>query len=94
MNDTHEVRELGFRLKLAHKTMGRQGRTIANLRGELARVREDHDKLNRGELHRLERFEITAKEQMALDDERLHRAGETIRELREKLAAAEAVADV
>jgi hypothetical protein len=32
MSDTHEVRELNRRLKFANRTMGRQGRTIAERR--------------------------------------------------------------
>ena len=87
--DSHEVRELKYRLRQANRTMGKQGITIAALRGELARTREDHSKIERGELRRLERFEETAKRQMALDEERLQRVGERIRELAEKLAASE-----
>ena len=86
MNDTHDLRELARRLKLANRVMGRQGATIANLRGELARTREDHSKIERGELRRLERFEITALEQFALDKERLDRAHDEIKRLREKLS--------
>lgn len=62
MNDTHEVRDLKRRLKIANKTMGRQGQTIAGLRGELARIREENSKIDRGELRRLQRFETTALE--------------------------------
>lgn len=62
MNNTHEVRDLKRRLKIANKTMGRQGQTIAGLRGELARTREENSKIDRGELRRLQRFETTALE--------------------------------
>lgn len=80
MNDTHEVRDLKRRLKIANKTMGRQGQTIAGLRGELARTREEHSKIDRGELRRLERFETTALELIdKLENE--------IARLREKLDA-------
>jgi hypothetical protein len=91
MSDDHEVRELRRQLKLVHKTMGRQGRTIAALKGELARTREDHTKIERGELRRLERFEEMAREQFALDKERLDRSHKEIVRLREKLAATETV---
>lgn len=66
MSDDHEVRELRRRLRIANKTMGRQGQTIANLRGELARIREENSKIERGELRRLQRFEETAHEQFNL----------------------------
>jgi hypothetical protein len=85
--DNHEIRELRHRLKLANRTMGKQGRTIRSLRGELALVREEHSKIERGDLRRLERFEETALEQFALDKERLERAHEEIKRLREKLDA-------
>lgn len=81
----HELREAQYRLKQAHKTMGRQGRAIANLRAELARAREETSKVERGELRRLERFEEMAKAQFAHDEERLRAAGEEITRLREKL---------
>lgn len=85
--DNHELRELQHRLKLANRAMGRQGQTIAALRGQLARTREEHSKIERGELRRLERFEGMANEQFALDRERLERAHEEIKRLREKLDA-------
>lgn len=78
----HRSRVLNHRLKQANKTMGRQGATIAALRGELARIREENSKIDRGELRRLERFEVTAVEKA----ERLREAN---RILHEKLAAAE-----
>lgn len=87
--DTHEVRELKYRLSHANRVMGRQGRTIAGLRGELARTREDHTKIERGELRRLERFEEMALEQFAHDKDRLDNSHEEIKRLREKLAACE-----
>ena len=80
--DTHEIRELKHRLKRANQTMGRQGQTIHNLRGELALTREEHNKIERGELRRLENFEVMAKEQFVLDQQRLDRAHEEIRRLR------------
>lgn len=89
MNDTHEERELRRRLKLTNKTMGRQGQTIAALRGELARLREEHSKIDRGELRRLERFEEMAKLQFELDKGRLAHSREEIERLREKLDAPE-----
>ena len=89
MGDSHDMRELARRLKLANRVMGRQGHTIAALRGELARTREEISKVKRSELRRLERFEVTATEQMAADEERLGRAADEIRRLREKLAAQE-----
>lgn len=82
------TRELRFRLKQANKTMGRQGQTIANLRGELARVREEHSKIDRGELRRLERFEQTAKEQIETQANRITNAHEKIAALRDELAKA------
>ena len=87
MSNTHDIRELARRLKLANRTMGKQGVTIANLRGELARTREEHSKIERGDLRRLERFEETALAQFELDKERLERASEEIKRLREKLDA-------
>ena len=54
--NSSEQRGLRWRLKQANKTMGRQGQTIAALRGELARAREETSKIDRGELRRLERF--------------------------------------
>lgn len=77
-DEKHRSRVLKFRLKQANKTMGRQGQTIANLRGELARLREEHSKIDRGELRRLERFEILANETISGQ-------GEHIEQLREKL---------
>lgn len=71
-------RELRYRLKQANKTMGRQGQTIANLRGELARIREEHSKIERGELRRLERFEAESLVSLA-------RAHAEVGRLREKL---------
>jgi hypothetical protein len=50
-----EVRHLRFKLKRANKTMGAQGETIYRLRGELALVREEHSKIERGDLRSLER---------------------------------------
>lgn len=72
-------------LKIAYRTMGRQGQTIANLRGELARVRGEHSRIERGELRRLQRFEEMAIEQFRLGEQQLQRASEEIRRLRGKL---------
>src|SRR4029077_2831885 len=74
--------EVRFRAKLANRIMGKQGQTIANLRGELARVREEHSKLARGERPRLQRFEEMAKEQFALDHARLKNSRKEIVRLR------------
>lgn len=76
------TRELRYRLKQVNKTMGRQGQTIANLRGELARIREEHSKIDRGELRRLERFEASAKEQFLGDAHRIKMLEEQIAQLR------------
>ena len=84
--DNHEMRELKRRLKIANKIMGKMGRTIRDLRGELALTREEHSKIDRGNLRRLERFEETAIEQFAQDRERLDRAHEEIKRLRDKLS--------
>ena len=83
--NSSEQRGLRWRLKQANKTMGRQGQTIANLRGELARVRAENSKIERGELRRLENFEIRAQEAMHVQDEELARLREENRLLREKL---------
>jgi hypothetical protein len=85
--DNHEVRHLKHQLRLANKTMGRQGATIYGLRNELARVREENSKLERGELRRLQRFEESALEGAVQMRERLNQAQEEIKRLREKLAA-------
>lgn len=72
-------REARYRLKQANKTMGRQGQTIAALRGELARIREEHSKIERGELRRLERENVQLSQgYLALKEENTR--------LREKLA--------
>lgn len=76
--NSREGRGLRWRLKQANKTMGKQGQTIANLRGELARIREEHSKIERGELRRLQRYEETAKEV-------IRQQGEEIARLRVKL---------
>jgi hypothetical protein len=86
MTDSHEVRELRRQLRLAHKTQGKQGQTIAALRGELARVRGDHSKIERGDLRELERFREMAVEQFTLDETRLANAHEKIKALRDQLA--------
>lgn len=83
--NSSEQRGLRWRLKQANKTMGRQGQTIANLRGELARVRAENSKVDRGELRRLENFEIRAQEAMHAQDEEIARLREENRLLREKL---------
>lgn len=92
-NNTHEVRDLKRRLAIANKTMGRQGATIANLRGELARIREENSKIDRGELRRLEKFAESSVEQIASLLERLAAAREENKRLREKLDGAEAALD-
>jgi septal ring factor EnvC (AmiA/AmiB activator) len=51
----HDLREAQYRLKQAHKTIGKQGRTIHTLRSELAEVRELHHKIERGVMRQLER---------------------------------------
>jgi hypothetical protein len=85
MSDTHEVRELRFKVKQLARQSGKQGQTIHQLRAELAEVRELNSKLDRGELRRLQRFEVTAKEQFELDKSRMHHAVEALQRLREKL---------
>jgi hypothetical protein len=85
MNDTHEVRDLKRRLKIANKTMGKQGQTIANLRGELARIREENSKIDRGELRRLERFEATAMDLIDKHERQAENARNEIARLHEKL---------
>src|SRR4029077_12928988 len=52
----HQLEVADERLKQAHRVQGRQGQKIAELRGELARTREEHSKLDRGELRKLENF--------------------------------------
>lgn len=79
-------RELRYRLKQANKTMGKQGQTIANLRGELARLREEHSKIDRGELRRLERVEADAVGHFRQAAEMATRAVEEIKRLREENA--------
>ena len=85
MSDTSEIRGLARRLRIANKTMGRQGATIANLRGELARLREETSKIDRGELRRLQRFEQAAVEQLAAARENAAALREENKRLREKL---------
>jgi hypothetical protein len=53
----HVIRVLKRNLRIANKTMGKQGETIHSLRADLAEVRELHSKIERGELRRLERVE-------------------------------------
>lgn len=89
MSDTHEVRELRFKVKQLSKQNGSQGRTIHQLRADLAEVRELGSKIERGELRRLQRFEEMAKEQFKLDNARLDHAADYITTLREKLDAAQ-----
>jgi chromosome segregation ATPase len=74
------------RLKAAHRVQGRQGRTIAELRGELARTREEHSKLDRGELRKLEKFADEAIQQIEHDRTTLRSRLEEIKRLREKLS--------
>jgi hypothetical protein len=85
MTDDHEIRLLQRRLKIANKTMGKQGRTIHELRAELALTREEHNKIDRGELRRLENFEAMALVQFAEDRDRLRAAIEEVKRLRDKL---------
>jgi hypothetical protein len=88
MSDTHEVRELRFKVKQLARQNGKQGQTIHQLRADLAEVRELGSKIERGELRRLQRFEEIAKEQFKLDKSRLEHADEAIQRLKEKLDAA------
>jgi predicted RNase H-like nuclease (RuvC/YqgF family) len=55
MSDTHEFRELRFKVKTLSRCCGRQGDTIHHLRAELAEVREIQSKIDRGDIRRLER---------------------------------------
>lgn len=82
---SHVVRDLKRRLRIANKTMGRQGQTIAALRGELARAREETSKIDRGELRRLERFEASAIEQFAIVNTKKQQLSDEIKQLRERL---------
>lgn len=73
MTDSHEVRELKYRLAQANKTMGRQGQTIRALRGELAVTRSEHSKIERGDIRRLEReqailVDLAAKDHTLIKD--------------------------
>lgn len=88
-NDSHTIRDLKRRLRIANKTMGRQGQTIAALRGDLARAREETSKIDRGELRRLERFAGEAVDQLAERTARNADLRAENRRLREKLAALE-----
>lgn len=85
-DEKHQSRVLKYRLKQANKTMGKQGQTIANLRGELARVREEHSKIDRGELRRLERVEADAVGHFRQAAEMATRATEEIKRLNEENA--------
>ncbi len=65
MSDDHEIRELKFKLKRAHATMGKQGTTIHALRGELAETRLQHAKIERDYLKQLERENATLRHECA-----------------------------
>lgn len=93
MSDDHEVRELRFRLKQAHATMGRQGQTIHALRGELAEVREKHDKIDRGELQRLETLCNRLVDRSVDTDRVLQSRRERIEELEAQLVVDAEVVD-
>jgi uncharacterized coiled-coil protein SlyX len=47
---SQKIRELHYRLKQAHRNIGKQGQTIHQLRAELAEVRSLNSRLERGEL--------------------------------------------
>lgn len=68
-NDSHEVRELKWKLKELSKQNGRQGHTIFNLRNENAALREaispDH---RRGYQRNLERMRLAEAEVAALQE--------------------------
>lgn len=49
------IREKEYRVKQAHKHIGKQGDTIHLLRAELAEVRELHSRIERGELRYMDR---------------------------------------
>lgn len=85
--EPQEIRYLQWKLRTLCKQNGRQGETIHRLRAELAEVRELNSRIDRGDLRRLERFEISAQEQFARDRERLDRAHEEIKALHDKLIA-------
>lgn len=55
VDNSFELRHTKFRLRQAHKTIGKQGDTIHRLRADVAEVRELNSKLDRGELRRAER---------------------------------------
>lgn len=88
---TQEVRTLKRRLEEVNALNAQQGDTIYSLRCQLAEARSLVDKHTRGELRRLQRFEEVAKEQFALDAERLQNAHERIKLLHEKLDSADDV---
>jgi predicted RNase H-like nuclease (RuvC/YqgF family) len=87
--NTHEIRELRFKIKQLSRQNGQQGDTIHRLRAELAEVRELNSKIERGELRRLERFEISAIEQLDRDRGFREQQGKIIHLLKEKLDIAD-----
>lgn len=64
-DDDHELRLARFKLKQANRTMGRQGETIHQLRGELAEIRELNSKVERGQIRSLEREAANLKADLA-----------------------------
>lgn len=102
MSESHEVRELNWRIKQLGKANGLQGQTIYRLRAELAEARAASSKIARGELRRLERQLDEAGETIELLGYQVHGLQEKLKlaeqmadnaELREKLAAAETSED-
>ena len=72
MNNTglkHSRSDLIEKIKTANKIMGRQGDQIHLLRAELAQVRSESSKIDRGELRRLEHNNMLLKMELnaALD---------------------------
>jgi chromosome segregation ATPase len=80
----HQLEVADERLKQAHRVQGRQGQKIAELRGELARTREEHSKLDRGELRKLENFAEQALKQFEEDRKVLRRSTEEKKQLRDE----------
>lgn len=82
--DSHDLRAARRQIKELNKINARQGRTICALRGDVARVREESHKIDRGDLRRLERDQATLLEE-------LRKGLVVIGKLRERLREAKAL---
>jgi hypothetical protein len=81
-DDPHAgMRYLNWKLKQAHRQIGKQGDTIHHLRGELAEVRLLNSRVDRGDLRAYDRLS-------RLDNERISELVNENRVLREKLEGA------